>query len=591
MRVTLIALAGAVALLAGLRAQAPPPTPATAGTGLLLGRVLDGHTTQPVSGAVVTLSRPGLPPQKVIVDGEGRFLFTKLPAGELTLTAVKAGYLNGLSGQRVPGGPGRPIPLADGARVGDAVVRLWKPAAVSGAVYDDGGEPAVGIEVRLVERVLVEGERVLAQNAMPAVVTDDRGIYRFSAVAPGEYILYARSPSDFGPRVLMSLAMSDQSAIAAFAARASQAAASGHMEDLVDVDSSLRVYPPVFYPGTAAPADAQPLGLRAGDERSGVDLHVRPVPVTRVSGTLLHDGKPLAAARVRLMLPGVPIEIATGRSSGDGRFTMLGVPAGAYVLRATRANPVPRTAEARGRGGQPLLPADPPLWATLTVVAGTPEAASLSLAMRPGVLIRGRLEFAGGAGRPAPDEITQQRVTALSADATAMNAVARIEPDGSFSTAGLLPGRYRLRVMGPRPWRAASAMANGVDLLDTPITVESGDLDDVVIAMTDRPGASLDGTIRTNQGTPDPGAVVLILPSDPRLVGARRMRTLRTTPSGAYSAADLPPGDYIVALSSDERVQIGFDREEIARLIQGGTRVTLNDGERRTLDLRSEGGR
>ena len=592
MRAALVRVAGVLVVFASLQAQVPQPAPAPPppGTALLLGRVLEGSTTQPVAGALVTLSGAGGSSSKVIADAEGRFLFTQLPGGEFIIRVAKAGYLNGLSGQRVPRGPGRPIVIAEGDRIGDAVVRLWRFAAVAGTILDDTGEPAVGVEVRLVERVLAGGERVLAQVPNLTATTDDRGIYRFSAVAPGEYVLFARSPADFAPRVLLSFAASDQSAIAAVAARASRAATSGHIEDLVDIDAAIRVYPPTFYPAAATPAEAEVIGVRAGEQRNGVDLHMAPVPIGRVAGTLLHDGDPVPQARVRVTLPGLPIDVASATSGADGRFSILGVAGGSYVLRATRE---PRTANAgaRGRGGarggQPALPADPTFWATHAIVAGTPEAASLTLAMHAGARIRGRIEFAG-ATRPSPEEVLQFQLAVQAPGPPAANSVGRIEADGAFQTAGLLPGRYRLRLTGQRPWRAAAALSDGVDLLDTPIDVSDTDRDQVVITMTDAPAASLGGTIRTRRGAPDLDAVVLVLPADPRLAGERRMRILRTTSSGAYDAADLPAGDYVVALTTDDEVRIGFDREAIARLTQTGTRVTLHDGDRRTVDLQSE---
>src|SRR6185503_12344878 len=87
---------------------------APTGTGLILGRVVDGATNQPIIGASVTLSvavtadilggRSGPPPASK-TNGDGYFLFRDLPKGTFPLTAQAPGYLAGAAGRRRPDGP------------------------------------------------------------------------------------------------------------------------------------------------------------------------------------------------------------------------------------------------------------------------------------------------------------------------------------------------------------------------------------------------------------------------------------------------------------------------------------------------------
>jgi hypothetical protein len=67
------------------------------------------------------------------------------------------GYADGASGRRRPLGPWQPITLADGERVGDIVVRMWKCAAITGIVTDEMGEPVVGVGVRVFRREFAGG--------------------------------------------------------------------------------------------------------------------------------------------------------------------------------------------------------------------------------------------------------------------------------------------------------------------------------------------------------------------------------------------------------------------------------------------------
>jgi hypothetical protein len=572
-------------LLLALQAQAGSPPP----SGLILGRVVDGHTAQPLSGAIVTLTMTGIAPQKVVADAEGRFVFTGLPNGGAAVTVVKSGYLPGRLGQRSPTGPARRLSIVNGSRIGDAIVRLWKPAAIGGTVYDDAGDPAVGVEVRLHERVVGDdGERVLSGVPAAMAMTDDRGVYRLTSLVPGDYVVIGRAPSNMALRVLMSFAMSEQSAIAGVAARAPTIR---NIEDLVDVAPGGRIYAPAFSGAATSPAEAPPIRIRAGEERRSVDIRIRAVAVTRVAGTLIGpDGEPVSA-RVRLTLGDSEIEIASGTSDAEGRFTLAGVPAGPYVLRVGSEGRGPNPA--RGADGAQAGLTQPVFWARRQVIAGSIEAASLSIVVRRGLRIRGRVEFADASERPPPDQFGYFNVSVVpGAASTPMGAggLAKVQPDGTFETGELAPGRYRLSftsLSSARPWRAASI--TGADLLDRPIDLSTSDVDGAVITLTSRPGGTVEGTVRTPQGDADDGAIVVVLPADARLIGGLRTRTLSTTSLGVFRASDLPAGDYVVAVTNAERMDVGLDREELLRLIGVGTRITIGDGELRTVDLRSGG--
>jgi hypothetical protein len=577
----------------------PPQAPARTGTGLLLGRVLEGDSTRPMADVLVTLtgSSPGNP-LKVYTDAEGRFLFTRLPEGEFSARATRAGYMGGLLGQKIPGGPARPVALAAGDRRGDLVIRLWKYSAIAGAVTDDTGAPVVGTEVRLLERVVVEGRRVLTANSARTAITDDRGAYRFSTVTPGEYIVLARSPEDLGQRALMAIAMSDQAAVMTVATRAAAAAQGGHIEDLIGIDSSLRILAPTFYPAASTPGEAEVLRIGTGQERTGIDIRATFVPSARVAGTLLDDaGQPVAATQVRLVLGGddMAVDIATGRAGGDGRFSMVTVPSGRYTLTASR---VPRMQMGMARGApqprpaeQPVLPTDPALSTSLPVVAGDPSAESLTLMMQRGGRVRGRIDYGNAAARPTPEQFRALQIALVPAgDAfPAPAGQGRIESDGTFSTAAVPPGRYRLRVTVPAAWRARSAIVDGSDMLDTPVAIAGSDIDNVALVLTDTPDATIAGVVRTSNGAPDPDAIVVVLPVDEALIGERRLKIARTTATGEYAVPRLPAGDYVVTSITDEHLAAGLDRELMSQASVRGTRVTIGDGERRTVDLRSAG--
>ncbi len=190
---------------AAVSAQGPPPQP-PAGTGLIVGQVVDALTGRGVADVAVTIVQPGyqrpggsmVNSRPVLSDEEGHFVFRGLPAGTCQITARRAGYVESLYGALNPDGEGKSITLAEGGRFGEAKIRLWKLAAIGGTVVDDAGDPIVGLQVRAFKRNLIAGRwkfGELLSNLNYGARTDDRGMYRIADVEPGESHRL-RSPDD-----------------------------------------------------------------------------------------------------------------------------------------------------------------------------------------------------------------------------------------------------------------------------------------------------------------------------------------------------------------------------------------------------------
>jgi hypothetical protein len=122
---------------------------ATTGTGLLMGVVVDPLTDRAVAGSLVTLAPGG---QQELTDEQGHFVFTDLPAGTYIVVASMAGYSDGAYGRRRPSGSPQELPLADGGRIGDLKIPIWRNGAVTGTITDDIGEPAVEVPVQILLR-------------------------------------------------------------------------------------------------------------------------------------------------------------------------------------------------------------------------------------------------------------------------------------------------------------------------------------------------------------------------------------------------------------------------------------------------------
>src|SRR5262245_47625316 len=142
--------------LVGQQASNPP-------SAVITGTVVDGSTGEPVADAVVFLaSTPaggaGSQPRQV-TDEKGRFAFIGLTGDRsYTIAASCIGYLDGGYGRdAMPTDPLRPIPLKADEWIPDLRVSIWKPGAIAGIVRDESGEPVVGVVVRVLQRVRMQG--------------------------------------------------------------------------------------------------------------------------------------------------------------------------------------------------------------------------------------------------------------------------------------------------------------------------------------------------------------------------------------------------------------------------------------------------
>ena len=144
-----------------------------------------------------------------MADGEGRFFFTDLPAGEYYLQATKEGYAPGRYGQRRAWGQSQLLSLGEGERLTDVKLRVWKYAVIAGTVVDEAGEPVVGIAVRALVKNVVAGRAQFGNmevipELVPAAITDDRGMFRLSQLMPGTYVVVVPSTQTTLPAALLA---------------------------------------------------------------------------------------------------------------------------------------------------------------------------------------------------------------------------------------------------------------------------------------------------------------------------------------------------------------------------------------------------
>jgi hypothetical protein len=140
-------------------------------------------------------------------------------------------------------------------------------------------------------------------------------------------------------------------------------------------------------------------------------------------------------------------------------------------------------------------------------------------------------------------------------------------------------------------WWPRSAMLGGRDLLDGRIEITADmHLAGVEVTFTDR-RSELSGRLQSASGDAASDVFVIAFAADRRFWGpnARRVQAVRPGVDGRYVIKDLPAGDYLLAAVTDVDQDEWQDPAFLERLQAVAVKVTIAEGEKKTLDLRIGG--
>ena len=535
------------------------------------GVVVSVSQERPVAGATVTLSSGSIQETRRTDEG-GRFSFGRVLPGRYGLTAAKSGYLGGGYGQRSVNDESKPLAVSGNSPI-TAQLRLWQHGVISGRVIDDIGEPAVA----LVVDALVLSEQSVTTRLIRAAtaVTDDRGNYRL-LVRPGEYIVFLP--------------------------------ASGSQPRLRSQGTGAPGFSVTFYPGTSRASDASVIHVRSGDVRDGVDVALSSTKGVRVSGRILlgNVAEPLRLDLVRDTGVILPAGVADSQPSilgGDGSFVFDNVVPGTYQLRA-RTQPLTSGGLSMTKIGSqgmvflgPIKPGEPvtlpaltPMhWARYELAVGTDHLQDLSIELKPGIELSGKVVFRGTHTLPPGDRLLASLLSLTSLDEPdSGGGLARIETDHTFRFQPVLPGRYVLEsLLSFREWTPERVVMNGTDITHFHLSVSESS-SDVTLTLTDQRPSSLAGFIRSRRGDAVPFATVYLFPEDDglwNLVGGGTLaRSVGADQHGSFVISNVRPGNYLVLAESELRET--WRRPEIfAEMKPRAVTVRLRPGEQRPLTL------
>jgi hypothetical protein len=502
-----------------------PVAPAQVPTVKFEGRVVADDTGLPLPNARVSPSfgAADLPFVSTLTDGEGHFAFS-FRQGRYNISAAKTGFAR------------RDVPQAAAGQ--PLEIRLQRGGVISGRVLDEFGDPVANVQVAL-ETLPMSGGR--EGQTVARTATDDLGEYRFGGLSEGVFL-----------PLVTRLAM----------VRIGANQFSNSLEKL-------------YYPGAQTVDAAQPVPVRAGEEREGIDFlltalqssdqpfslrgFVSTLPTDwrePPSGTgairgriITADGRGIPQADVVLVPPANPTDRPFApraiKSSYDGRFAFADLAPGKFHVFASKSGYLPVSDGLLGGTASP----------SIDLAAGeTRDPVDISLT-RFGTMTGRILDEYGFPMMGARVQALRVRYEAGRRQLVAVNIPNRLSDDrGAYRLYGLQPGPY---IVSASIGDVSSEDVPGYARTYFPGVASASDAQFVAVGAgqgvvgLDLPlartrTARISGRWINSLGQPGGGSLALIpswrasaTPAEP--IGAR----IRTQ-DGSFEFRNVPPGEYVI---------------------------------------------
>lgn len=494
------------------------------------GKVVNAVSAETLSSVRVTILTAEAKSRKLqamTTKGDGIFQF-RLEKGSYFLQAERNEFGRQTYGnKRLYDTYGVSIIAGAGNNNEDLLFRLFPPAAISGQVLDQNGEPVEQALVHLVRYAIWEGKKRPLNRGFS--YTNDKGEYRIGNLEAGAYYIVVGGTPWQSRLAFME---SDET-------RAQSPA-----------------YLPVYYPNSTNPGSAVPLKIQAGEEakanftitdRAGTSIRVR------VDGDL----KP--GARIQLKAEGVEgVSRFQYASSLIGNEALLpAVPPGRFeleVLGESKGKPVAGTTKFEAEGRH------------LTV----------RVAVAPLASIQGRVSCDG-----KPVVSANPSLISLFRPSDGRGFSVWLQPDGSFQVGGLSPGAYIPILGASSGCYAARVIVNGKELADRTFDLGADAIRGVLIESVSGL-AEVKGFVRKGK-QPLSGHFVFLVAiqdsQDPSL-----QRSFMTDSDGSYRFSGIKPGDYWIFSTDDTDIEYA-NRKAIQPYLKNAEKISILPRGEHEMDL------
>lgn len=576
------------AVRANAAAIAYQPTPTPPAESTVRGRVFYADTGRPVKRASVMLMSeeidgPASTPSAV-TDGGGVFEMKNVRAGIYYAVVNAPGVVSPFAFVNFAGrGSGQSEKemfaaafanfekiVIDGFSDAQVQVAARRGAAIGGRVLYDDGEPAAGVKVEILRKaddrytsVVPNLSTIFSMRMGGAFLTDDRGVYRFSGLPPGEYIV----------RVTENAAHSVN--------------AGRNFSEPFESMLGTKSYLTLFYPEAAEAKSAEVISVDYGQEVSEINFTLPSRDLFAVAGRVLarRDKRPV---RARLTLSRVRenqdeqvfsiFDEAGGRerpsvTGDDGSWGFRELPRGKYKLAI---EPFAGDAEYRSAIGdysnaniavqtetnQQNRPEPKFAKKAIEIVLDDKDLTDLTIELGGG-RISGTVSVEGGGEFP-PDVTVQaislddeigvsdsvsnyQGPVVSNSNANVAPTVRTAKADREFDLENVVEGKNNFYVFlgGSDDYYVKSATLNGVDLLAAPFEIKEDDYWRGVRIVLGRDTGTLKGVVVSENKEAVKGVRLMLVPTDSRRRNSTFYRHATSSESGEFQVK-LAAGEYAV---------------------------------------------
>jgi hypothetical protein len=402
-------------------------------------------------------------------------------------------------------------------------VRLYPEALLTGTVTAPDGEPLQHVPVIARRSVFDE----TARRWMPVAQsqTDSHGNFRLP-VPPGDYRVETRYT--------------------------------------VQASEGREVVLPVSVPSETQSNSSSIIHIHSGEEQH-FDLRPPMSPAYTVTARLespSERGFPGITARSSSGTT-IPVSFQRTGMANEGKIQL---PSGTYTLTASMVGP-----EGSAQGET-----------TVTVPNHDVTGVVLRLAPNPSIPVELVIDSSVTSDNSSPPSIQQLGLLMQNADGESERGSSVQVETGRNGTPSfhLEPGTYRMQARSRGAWFVKSANYGDSDLLDHDLVVGPGSGGTPILVTVSNQSGSLQGTTSLN-GVPTTCWIYLI----PSFPSPSPFIAMRSGSNGAYNEPYLPPGTY-QAIAFEHRHSADFrDPESLAAYSTHVHSVTVNEGDKPTLDL------
>jgi Carboxypeptidase regulatory-like domain len=522
-----VSLVAALILFAGHARAAPQiaDTPQTISGGAfrIAGIVVSKVDSHPLARARITVRDTKDPQrlQSVITAEDGRFEFTRLPAGKYSVTGAKHGFISGSYDQHDQFSTA--IVTGAGLDTETLVLRLSPDAAITGKVLDEVGDPVRHASVQLYYDDHSSGVDEIRQSR--GAQTDDQGVYEITPLRPGTYVLSANATPWYAvhPR---SEPVHSKPALEAADSEPPNSEPTNSEPDqpAPSVDRSLDVaYPVTYYPDVTDTDSATPIPIRGG-ERVQVDIHLNPVPAIHLFFHVQGNGRngyTFPQLEQTAFDGSTFVRNGGGMMISPGVVEITGIPAGHYNVRFSGSG---QNGQISGidltKDGEEIDASASESTSTVKVSVKVQDEATLPSGLMVGLR----------SGR---------RVTGWQS----------LDPKGEAEFAQVAAGRYEVVVQGSgKRYSIVHMSGNAADVGDHTLTVAAGSSPSIALTLVSG-SVVLQGTVK-HEGKPFAGAMIVLVPKNPEM-NRDLFRRDQSDLDGTFTLRSVLPGSYtIVAIDN-----------------------------------------